>query len=176
MTSILFKRKLTEHKFCSKHDHFSSNSTLLAHLMSCESHVCLNGMPAILPRRLHQFNLLTYEYRICIDMVNKFELYKQWWSKIVTLLPFYKDGILMNCVLLWAWSKFFYIANFSFLRLKRSNRLVILLREIDNFEAKHCEFVMFCEKFVTQFIRPRTTDAQTENSLHCTAENPIPNF
>ena len=60
--------------FPQKHGHFSSNPILLAHLMSCESHVWLNGMPAISPRRLHQFNLLIYppmkiEYGILMNCV-----------------------------------------------------------------------------------------------------------
>ena len=75
-------------------------------------------------------------------------------KKSVTLLPFCRDGILMNCDLPWAWSKLFDIANFSFLKLKRSSRLDLL--STVKFEAKLCEFVMFCKKFVKQFVGPLT--------------------
>ena len=51
-------------------------------------------------------------------------------------------------------SKLFYIANFSFLRLKRWSILDIFLKKTGKFEAKHWE--CFWEKFVKQFVGPLT--------------------
>ena len=87
----------------------------------------------------------------------------------------------MNCVLLWAWSKLFDIANFSFLRLKRSSRLDILLKrncQIWDQTLRICNVLQKICQAICGTINPYKANSQAQdiNFIRFATHNATGNF